>query len=77
MPLAAAYDRQLKSRLADVANVGGRPGGSITAARFLARFVKQDLPWAHLDIAGVTLMPRETDLAPKGASGWGCGPSTG
>jgi leucyl aminopeptidase len=71
MPLAAAYDRQLKSRLADVANVGGRPGGSITAARFLARFVKQDLPWAHLDIAGVTLMPRETDLAPKGASGWG------
>ena len=71
MPLAAVYDRQLKSRLADVANVGGRPGGSITAARFLARFVKQDLPWCHLDIAGVTLMPRETDLAPKGASGWG------
>lgn len=71
MPLAAAYDRQLKSRLADVANVGGRPGGSITAARFLARFVKEGLPWAHLDIAGVTLMPRETDLAPKGASGWG------
>ena len=71
LPLAAAYDRQLKSRLADVANVGGRPGGSITAARFLARVVKEGLPWAHLDIAGVTLMPRETDLAPKGASGWG------
>ena len=71
MPLAPVYDRQLKSRLADVANVGGRPAGAVTAARFLARFVKEGLPWCHLDIAGVALMPRDTDMAPKGASGWG------
>jgi len=71
MPLAPVYDRQIKSRLADVANVGGRPAGSVTAARFLKRFVKDDVPWIHLDIAGVALMPRDTDLAQKGASGWG------
>jgi len=71
MPLSAAYDRQIKSRLADVANVGGRPGGAITAAMFLKRFIKDGTPWAHLDIAGPTLMSRDTELAPKGASGWG------
>jgi leucyl aminopeptidase len=71
MPLAAVYERQIKSRLADVANVGGRPAGAVTAAMFLKRFVKDGLPWAHLDIAGVALMPRDTELAPKGASGWG------
>jgi leucyl aminopeptidase len=71
MPLSAAYDRQIKSRVADVATVGGRPAGAITAAMFLKRFVKDDVPWAHLDIAGPTLMNRDTELAPKGASGWG------
>ncbi len=71
MPLSAAYDRQLKSRVADVSNVGGRPAGAVTAAQFLRRFVKPETPWIHLDIAGVALMSRETDLAPKGASGWG------
>jgi leucyl aminopeptidase len=71
LPLAPAYDRQLKSRIADVANVGGRPAGAVTAAMFLKRFVRDGSPWVHLDIAGVALMPRDTDLAPKGASGWG------
>jgi leucyl aminopeptidase len=71
LPLAAAYDRQIKSRIADVANVGGRPAGAVTAAMFLKRFVKEGVPWAHLDIAGVALMSRDTDLAPKGATGWG------
>jgi leucyl aminopeptidase len=71
MPLAPAYDRLIKSRLADMANVGGRPAGAVTAAQFLQRFVKEGVPWAHLDIAGVALMPRDTDLAAKGASGWG------
>ena len=71
MPLDPAYDEQLKSRIADVKNVGGRPAGSITAARFLARFVRDGVPWCHLDIAGVTSPPGETALAPKGATGWG------
>ena len=52
-------------------NSGGRAAGSITAAQFLQRFVKEGQPWAHIDIAGVALPPGGTDLAPKGASGWG------
>ena len=42
----------IKSRIADMKNVGGRAAGSITAAQFLQRFVKEDTPWIHLDIAG-------------------------
>ncbi len=71
LPLGKPYARQLKSRLADVKNVGGRPAGSITAAEFLHRFVKDGVPWMHIDIAGVTLSKEGTDLAPKGATGWG------
>jgi leucyl aminopeptidase len=71
LPLGAAYDKQLKSRLADMKNIGGRPGGSITAAQFLKRFVKDGTPWIHIDIAGVTLATAATDLAPAGATGWG------
>lgn len=51
MPLWDEYQEQLKSNLADMANIGGRAGGSITAACFLARFAKR-YAWAHLDIAG-------------------------
>ena len=71
MPLGAAYDKQLKSRIADMKNVGGRPAGSITAAQFLQRFVKDDCPWIHLDIAGVASVKSETAFAPAGATGWG------
>ncbi len=71
MPMGPAYDDLLKSRIADMKNVGGRSGGSITAAQFLKRFVKDEVPWIHLDIAGVALPPKETPLAPKGATGWG------
>ena len=71
LPLAPAYDKQLESRLADMKNVGGRPAGSITAAQFLQRFIRDGQPWAHIDIAGVALPPGGSDLAPKGASGWG------
>lgn len=52
MPLSAEYEEQLKSKIADLKNVGGRPAGSITAALFLKHFVSDNLPWAHLDIAG-------------------------
>jgi len=51
MPLWEDYQAQLKSNFADLANVGGREGGAITAARFLSSFT-EDLRWAHLDIAG-------------------------
>ncbi len=71
MPLGQAYDDQLKSRVADMKNVGGRPAGSITAAQFLKRFVKPETPWIHLDIAGVASVTSDTMLAPKGATGWG------
>jgi len=51
MPLDDEYDEALKSNFADIANVGGRAGGAITAAMFLKRFTAK-YPWAHLDIAG-------------------------
>ncbi|MBE1293182.1 MAG: leucyl aminopeptidase [Rhodobacteraceae bacterium] len=71
MPLGKGYAKQLKSRIADVKNVGGRPAGSITAAEFLQRFVQDGTPWIHLDIAGVASVKAETALAPAGATGWG------
>jgi leucyl aminopeptidase len=51
LPLWEDYQEQLRSNFADFANIGGRPGGSITAASFLARFTRKQR-WAHLDIAG-------------------------
>ncbi|MFY0691189.1 MAG: leucyl aminopeptidase [Paracoccaceae bacterium] len=71
MPLGDGYDKLLKSRIADMKNVGGRPAGSITAAQFLQRFVKPETPWIHLDIAGVASVKSETAFAPAGATGWG------
>ncbi|WP_208349035.1 leucyl aminopeptidase [Pseudaestuariivita rosea] len=71
LPLGAAYDKQLKSQIADMKNVGGRSAGSITAAQFLQRFIKEDTPWIHLDIAGVASVKSDTDFAPKGSTGWG------
>jgi len=64
MPLDDEYDEALKSNFADMANVGGRPGGSITAAMFLKRFAGK-LRWAHLDIAGTAWKSG----AAKGATG--------
>jgi leucyl aminopeptidase len=51
LPLDDAYQEQLKSNFADMANIGGQPGGAVTAACFLSRFAKA-YHWAHLDIAG-------------------------
>lgn len=51
LPLLDEYQEQLKSNFADMANIGGRPGGTITAAAFLSRFTRK-YKWAHLDIAG-------------------------
>jgi leucyl aminopeptidase len=71
MPMGQAYDDKLKSRVADMVNSCGRDAGSITAAQFLRRFVRDDMPWCHLDIAGVALLKSDQPLAPKGATGWG------
>jgi leucyl aminopeptidase len=71
MPLGDAYDKQLKSDIADMKNVGGRPGGSITAACFLQRFVTGNRPWAHLDIAGTAWSGKDLPTAPKGATAFG------
>ena len=71
MPLDAAYDAKLKSRIADMKNVGGREAGAITAAQFLQRFVKDGTPWVHLDIAGTASIKADSAHAPQGATGWG------
>jgi leucyl aminopeptidase len=71
LPLGKAYADMMKSQIADVKNSGGRPAGTITAAEFLHRFVRDDMPWVHLDIAGVASVKSDTTYAPKGASGWG------
>ena len=64
MPIEEAYQEQLKSNFADIANIGGPPGGSITAACFLERFTRK-YSWAHLDIAGTAWKSG----AAKGATG--------
>jgi leucyl aminopeptidase len=71
LPMGQSYDDTLKSRIADMKNVGGRPGGAIVAAQYLKRFVKDETPWIHLDIAGVASVKGETATAPAGATGWG------
>ena len=71
MPMGDSYDAKLKSRIADMMNVGGRDGGAITAAQFIRRFVPDGTPWIHLDIAGTALLKADSTLAPKGATGWG------
>lgn len=64
MPLRPMYDRQITTPFADVKNGGGRPGGSVTAARFLAKFVGQHA-WAHLDIAGTNWWERDLPYPKK------------
>ena len=70
MPLGDAYDKLLNSDAADMKNIGGRGAGSITAAQLLQRFVN-DVPWAHLDIAGVTWSKKDKPTVPKGGTGFG------
>jgi leucyl aminopeptidase len=70
MPLGEAYDKMLKSDIADMKNIGGRPGGAVTAAQFLQRFVNAK-PWAHLDIAGTAWSSKDKPCVPKGATAFG------
>ena len=71
LPLAETYDREIDSDAADVKNIGsGRAGGSILGAQFLQRFVN-DVPWAHLDIAGTAWSTKDAATVPKGATAFG------
>ena len=70
LPLGEAYDKLIKSDIADMKNVGPRDAGAISAAQFLKRFVGET-PWAHLDIAGMAWTDKARPTVPKGATGFG------
>ena len=67
MPMFEEYQEQIESKIADIKNTGGREAGTITAACFLSRFV-DDIPWAHLDIAGTAWNMKGTDISPVGGA---------
>jgi leucyl aminopeptidase len=72
MPMHESFAKRLKSRIADIANIAMSPeGGSITAACFLEHFVKENVAWAHLDIAGTAWTSDAKPTTPKGATGFG------
>jgi leucyl aminopeptidase len=70
MPMGERFDKMIDSPIADMKNIGGQFGGSITAAQFIQRFVNK-VPWAHLDIAGTAWFEEARNSTPKGASGYG------
>lgn len=70
MPLWSRYAENLKSDVADMANVGPREGGAIHAAIFLKKFINDGVRWAHLDIAGPAFTSSKTALCPGGATGF-------
>lgn len=70
LPLPPDYAKQLESPVADLKNIGGPYGGSLTAGIFLSNFVGEDIPWAHLDIAGPAFDENGTQEAPKGGTGY-------
>ena len=71
MPLSPAYDKLIDSPICDMKNIGPREGGSITAAQFLKRFVRNGTPWAHCDIAGMVWADKPGGTWGKGATGFG------
>jgi len=68
MPIFDEYKEQIKSDVADMKNTGGRYGGAITAALFLAEFI-EDTPWVHIDIAGTAESDKDRGYVVKGATG--------
>ncbi len=70
LPLTPEYDKLIDHDVADMKNIGGRLAGSITAAQFLQRFVN-NVPWAHLDVAGTAMDSVKTPINQSWASGWG------
>jgi leucyl aminopeptidase len=72
LPLDPAYDKMIRSKIADVKNIGGANSGAITAAQFLKRFIENGTVWAHLDIAGVAWQDGEQKpTIPSWGTGWG------
>src|SRR5882757_367473 len=72
LPLDPFYDKMIRSKIADMKNIGGGNSGSITAAQFLLRFIEKDTAWAHLDIAGVAWQDGEQKpTIPSWGTGWG------
>ena len=71
MPVGKEYDDDIKSPIADMKNVGsGRGAGATSGAKFIEQFT-QDIPWAHIDIAGVTWSKSNSKLFPTGGTGFG------
>ena len=70
LPLDAELREEIRSRVADIKNVGSRWGGAITAALFLENFVSE-VPWVHIDIAGPSYVEKSSDWYQYGASGFG------
>ena len=70
MPLDKAFHRMIDGKTGDIKNIGGRWGGSCTAAAFLERFIK-DTPWAHLDVAGTAMDASRSEINTSWGSGWG------
>ena len=71
MPLGPEYDKMIEGKFADIKNIGnGRAAGSITAAQFLKRFVN-DVPWAHLDVAGTAMGSPANEYNQSWGSGFG------
>jgi leucyl aminopeptidase len=72
LPLDPFYDKMIRSKIADMKNIGGANSGSITAAQFLQRFIEKNTAWAHLDIAGVAWQDGERKpTIPSWGTGWG------
>ena len=71
MPLTKTHYDMIKSPIADIKNIGGRWGGSSTAASFIGNFIKDNVQWAHLDIAGMAWNEKDTPTIPKGGAGYG------
>ena len=70
LPLGPEYDKLIDSKNADMKNTGGRYAGSITAGQFLQRFVN-DVPWAHLDVAGTAMGSPKHEYSQSWSSGFG------
>ena len=72
LPLDPFYDKMIRSKIADMKNIGGANSGAITAAQFLKRFIEKNTVWAHLDIAGVAWQDGEQKpTIPSWGTGWG------
>ena len=71
LPADEEYERQLKSRVADISNVGGPEAGAITAGLFIKHFIQENTSWIHLDIAGTAFRDKKDENGFYGATGVG------